>query len=146
MGPLIIFFWFFLIPINMMVKGFIISSLESIPLIMDSGSAYLIVEFQMNKGVCKRLLSSSQIIRIHKKHLHIVLHNPLSYNKGYNTGQSNEICYTDVYKYIVFTNCKSNNFSFKFSGETIFYGKVPPNVSCTKVNFSGLTVSSDNVG
>ena len=146
MKPLIIFFWFFLITINMMAKGFIISGTESTAVIIDSESTCLIVEFKMDKVACERLLSSSQIIRIHKKHLHIVLHNPLSYNKGYNTGQSNEICYTDVYKYIVFTNCKSNNFSFKFFGETIFYGKVPPNVSCIKVNFSGLTVSSDNVG
>ena len=130
----------------MMAKRYIISSLENIPLIIDSGSAYLIVVFQMIKGVCKRHFSSSQIIRIHKIHSHIVLHNPHSYNNGYNTGQCNEICYTDVYKYIVFTNCKSNNFSFIFLGETIFYDKVPPNVSCTKVNFSGLTVSIGNVG
>ena len=129
MEPLIIFFWFFLITIIIMAKRFIISSLENIPLIMDSGSAYLIVVFQMIKGVCERLLSSSQIIRIHKKYLHIVLHNSHSYNKGYNTEQCNKICYTDVCKNIVFTNCRSNNFSFKFLGETIYYGKVPPNVS-----------------
>ena len=145
MKPLIIFFWFFLITINMMAKGFIISGTESTAVIIDSESTCLIVEFKMDKVACERLLSSSQIIRNYKKHLHIKLHTPHSCIKEYNIGQCKEICYTNVYKYTVFTNCKNNNFSFKFFGETIFYGKVPPNVSCIKVNFFGLTVSSDNV-
>lgn len=146
MKPLIFFFWFFLITINLMAKEPIVSQHEKSPLIIANGYNYFVLELQMNAIVCAIPLSSSQIIRISNKHSHVIMHPPHPFIKVYKTGKCSEFKKANVEKHIALTNCKSNNLNFNFLEETHFYGKAPPEGCYTEANISRHKVISDKFG
>jgi hypothetical protein len=132
MKPLIFFFWFFLITVNLMAKKTLVSKFEKSPLIIDSGSNFYRYDLHMKVIVAKTHLSSSQNICINNNHAHIIMYLPHSYLKSYKTGKCSEFSYTDIDKYIVSTNWNSNNFTFYFLEESFYYGKSPPNENTLK--------------
>ena len=104
----------------------LISELEKSPVIIESGYNSFVFELNMKSAVSETRISSSQIICISINISHFVMQMPHSYIKGYKTGKSNIISYTDADKYIVTTHWENNNFKLIFFGEPLCYGKAPP--------------------